>query len=189
MPKLQKLILLFFSINFSLFGTTFLINPVNSSIKFSVKHLFFLTATGSFTSFDGIAQWNKKNLKTSYVKGTVYVNSIQTVKETYNQMLLKPTYFDEKKFKTMSFESTKISKTPSENIYKIKGILTVKGIPIPINENAIITLSQNEKNKATFHCKTIFFIDRYQCNIAKNITWPFLAQHVLLSINFAGIQN
>ena len=70
----------------------------HTSVDFKVTHLVISKVTGVFKNFESEINWNPKNLKKSYLKGTVYIDSIDRDLET-NESFFTTTLLDFEKLK------------------------------------------------------------------------------------------
>ena len=83
----------------------------HTSVDFKVTHLVISKVTGVFKNFESEINWNPKNLKKSYLKGTVYIDSIDTNNKKRDQHLNSDDFFNSKQFPVMLIETTKIKQT------------------------------------------------------------------------------
>jgi polyisoprenoid-binding protein YceI len=105
---------------------TYAIDPVHSSVGFSVRH-FFTKVPGSFTQFSGTITVDRDNLENSSVAVTIDVGSVSTANEKRDNHLKSPDFFDAAKFGTITFKSTDWKKT-GESSYDVTGDLTIHGV-------------------------------------------------------------
>ena len=109
---------------------TYAIDPVHSSVGFSIRH-FVSKVPGSFTKFQGTITVDRENLEKSSVTATIDTASITTNQASRDSDLKSPNFFDVEKFPTMKFESKSWKKT-GEDQFDVAGDLTIKGITKPI---------------------------------------------------------
>ena len=105
---------------------TYAIDPVHSSVKFSIRH-FVAKTTGKFNQFEGTIKLDRKNWSNSSVSATISVNSVDTANEKRDSHLQEDDYFDSSKHPLITFESTKWETTDKEDTFKITGNLTMLG--------------------------------------------------------------
>ncbi len=116
---------------------TYAIDPVHSSIGFSIKHLTISTVTGNFKTYTGQVTFNEKDLANAKAEASIEVASINTADEKRDGHLKSPDFFDAAKFPKIDFVSK--SFTQIDGQYRITGDLTIKGvtkevsIPVVIN--------------------------------------------------------
>ncbi len=128
MKKLIALTLtLFFS---SLFASaeveTYEIDPVHSSVKFSIRH-FVAKTTGKFNQFEGTIRIDREDWSKSSVNATINVTSVDTANETRDEHLQEDEYFDSAEYPQITFQSTKWEPAGQENTFKVTGDLTMLG--------------------------------------------------------------
>ena len=105
---------------------TYAIDPVHSSVAFSVRH-FVSKVPGSFTKFAGTITVDRANLENSSVQATIDVGSVSTANEKRDGHLKTPDFFDFAKFPTMTFKSKAWKKT-GEDTFAVTGDLTIKDV-------------------------------------------------------------
>jgi polyisoprenoid-binding protein YceI len=105
---------------------TYAIDPVHSSVAFSVRH-FVSKVPGSFTKFAGTITVDRANLENSSVQATIDVGSVSTANEKRDGHLKTPDFFDFAKFPTMTFKSKAWKKT-GEDTFDVTGDLTIKDV-------------------------------------------------------------
>jgi polyisoprenoid-binding protein YceI len=105
---------------------TYKIDPVHSSVGFSIRHVFS-KVPGSFTKFSGTIVVDRDNMENSTVTAEIDVGSISTASEKRDGDLKKPGFFDAATFATITFSSTSWKKT-GDTSYDVTGNLTIKGV-------------------------------------------------------------
>jgi polyisoprenoid-binding protein YceI len=105
---------------------TYAIDPVHSSVGFSVRH-FFTKVPGSFTQFSGTITVDRDNLENSSVAVSIDVGSVNTANEKRDNHLKSPDFFDAAKFGAITFKSTSWKKT-GDSSFDVTGDLTIHGI-------------------------------------------------------------
>jgi polyisoprenoid-binding protein YceI len=105
---------------------TYTIDPVHSSVAFSIRH-FVSKVPGSFTKFSGTIVVDRANLEKSSVEATIDVASVSTANEKRDAHLKSPDFFDTAKFGTATFKSKSWKKT-GEDSYDVTGDLTLHGV-------------------------------------------------------------
>jgi polyisoprenoid-binding protein YceI len=133
MSKIMGLILAL-SLSTTVFAAdSYKIDPVHSTIGFSVKHMMVSNVRGQFDQYEGQIVYDSKNLAGSKINVIIQSSSIDTRNEKRDEHLKTADFFDVSKFPTITFVSKKISPT------EIIGDLTVKGITKEITIPATIT--------------------------------------------------
>ena len=105
---------------------TYAIDPVHSSVAFSIRH-FVSKVPGSFTKFAGTITVDRANLANSSVDATIEVGSVSTASEARDKHLKTPDFFDAEKFATITFKS-KAWKATGESTFDVTGDLTIHGV-------------------------------------------------------------
>lgn len=105
---------------------TYTIDPVHSSVGFTVRHVFS-KVPGSFTTFSGTLVLDRANLEASTVEASIDIASVNTASEKRDAHLKSPEFFDATKTPTITFKSKSWKKT-GEATYDITGDLTIKAV-------------------------------------------------------------
>ena len=105
---------------------TYVIDPVHSSVGFSVRH-FFTKVPGTFTKFTGTITVDRDNLEKSSVVAEIDVGSVSTANEKRDGHLKSPDFFDVAKFTSITFTSTSWKKT-GDSTFDVTGDLTIHGV-------------------------------------------------------------
>lgn len=110
---------------------TYKIDPVHSSVGFSIRHLVS-KFTANFTKVSGSISYDAAAPEQSSVEATVEIASVNTANEMRNGHLTdaEHNFFDAAKFPTATFKSTAWKKT-GENTFDVTGDLTIKGVTKP----------------------------------------------------------
>jgi polyisoprenoid-binding protein YceI len=102
---------------------TWTLDPVHSSVGFSVKHMIVANFRGGFDTFD-------VTLDEQGLRGTVDVATISVSEPNLNGHLLSPDFFDAERNPQLSFSSTSVRVSGDE--LEIDGSLTVRGATKPV---------------------------------------------------------
>lgn len=105
---------------------TYTIDPVHSSVGFSVRHVFS-NVTGTFDTFSGSITVDPSDLSTATVEASIDIASVDTHNEKRDGHLKTPDFFDAAKFPTMTFKS-KAWKRTGDNTYDVTGDLTIRDV-------------------------------------------------------------
>lgn len=109
---------------------TYKVDPVHSSVIFSIKHSGVTDFYGDFKDISGTVTFDAADPAKSAVELTVPVESIDTRNEKRDQHLKSPDFFNAKQFPAITFKSSKID--GSGDTFKISGDLTIHGVTKPI---------------------------------------------------------
>ena len=108
---------------------TWAIDPVHSSINFSVRHLMVSKVRGSFETFGGAVTVAEDG--TPSVSATIDVNSINTRNEQRDAHVRSADFFDAEHYPTATFVSTAVR--PDGDDYVVDGDFTLKGVTKPVS--------------------------------------------------------
>ncbi|PIC86412.1 hypothetical protein CSV72_08655 [Sporosarcina sp. P20a] len=104
---------------------TWKVDPIASTVGFSVPHMMVTTVTGTFEEFSGELQGNIADLTKTKISFRVIVSSIQTKNRDRDLHLCSGDFFDAEIFPEMTFTSRAIY-NDTDGIYQMSGDLTIK---------------------------------------------------------------
>ena len=129
MKKTLQTLLMSFSIIRNCFAADkFQIDQDHSSINFSVKHLVISNTKGNFKNFNGIINYDAKDITKSSVNAKIKADSIDTDNEKRDEHLKTPEFLDTAKYPEITFISKQIKKAKGNNNYICIGNLTMHGV-------------------------------------------------------------
>lgn len=102
---------------------TWQIDPVHSTVEFSVKHMVVANFRGGFDAFD-------VTVDEAGIRGSVDVASVRVSEPNLTGHLLAPDFFDAERHPQLSFSSEAVAVDGDELI--VDGVLTLKGITKPV---------------------------------------------------------
>jgi polyisoprenoid-binding protein YceI len=108
---------------------TWAVDPVHSSISFSVRHLVVSKVRGTFEKFSGAIDVAEDG--TPSVTAEIAVHSVHTNNEQRDAHIKSADFFDVDKYPTATFSSTGVR--PNGEGYVLDGEFTLKGITKPIS--------------------------------------------------------
>ncbi|MBP2450706.1 YceI family protein [Mycolicibacterium lutetiense] len=108
---------------------TWVIDPVHSSVNFSVRHLMVSKVRGSFETFSGAVVLAEDG--TPSVSATIDVTSIDTRNEQRDAHVRSADFFDAENYPTATFVSTGVQ--PDGADYIVDGDFTLKGVTKPVS--------------------------------------------------------
>ena len=108
---------------------TWAIDPVHSSISFSVRHLMVSKVRGTFQNFGGAIVVTEDG--TPSVTAEIAVDSINTNNEQRDAHIKSADYFEVEKFPSATFRSTNV-RSNGDN-YVLDGEFTLKGVTKPVS--------------------------------------------------------
>ncbi|MCA9838807.1 MAG: YceI family protein [Trueperaceae bacterium] len=109
------------------------IDASHSSVDFKVRHMGISSVKGSFDSFTGTVEMEGEELKG--VKVTIDPSSISTKDAQRDGHLKSADFFDVENHPEIIFESSDVQKL-SDDTYKVKGTLTMRGETKPVEFKA-----------------------------------------------------
>jgi polyisoprenoid-binding protein YceI len=107
---------------------TWAIDPVHSTIGFSVRHLLVSKVRGTFDKFSGVVVVVEDG--TPSVRAEIAVDSINTRNEQRDAHVKSADYFDAEQYPTATFTSTGVR--PKGDAYLVDGDFTLKGVTKPV---------------------------------------------------------
>jgi polyisoprenoid-binding protein YceI len=111
---------------------TWTIDPIHSSVGFTVKHLVAKFRAG-FEQIEG-----SYDADSGVLTGRVPVESIDVKQEDFRGHLLSPDFFDAAQYPTVGFVSTAIRRGGGESV-ELDGELTLKGVTKAVTATGTIT--------------------------------------------------
>ncbi|MCB0364492.1 MAG: polyisoprenoid-binding protein [Bdellovibrionaceae bacterium] len=109
----------------------FKLDPGHTQVLFKINHLGFSYTYGMFSDIKGEFSIDDKDVGKSQVAVEIATASINTLNKDRDDHLRKADFFDAKKFKSITFKSTKVGKS-GENQYEVTGDLSLHGVTKPI---------------------------------------------------------
>ncbi|MGA7901693.1 MAG: YceI family protein [Terrimicrobiaceae bacterium] len=109
---------------------TFKIDPVESSVVFSVMTLGLSNFHGRFNDISGTVVLDKADPSKSSFDITIPVESVDTKNEKRDQHLKSPDFFNAKQFPVMTFKSKKVE--GSGNSFTVTGDFSLHGVTKPL---------------------------------------------------------
>ena len=105
---------------------TYNIDPVHSSVGFSIRHVFS-KVPGNFTKFSGTLVVDRADLEKSSVEATIEIKSLDTRSAKRDSDVQGADYFDSANHPSITFKSTSWKKTGADT-YDVTGDLSIKGV-------------------------------------------------------------
>ncbi len=107
--------------------TTWTIDPVHSSVEFSVRHLMITTVKGRFTDVQGTVVLDEADPAGSSAEITIQAASIDTREPQRDAHLKSADFFDAETFPTLTFRSTTVRALTGDG-FTLIGDLTIHGV-------------------------------------------------------------
>jgi polyisoprenoid-binding protein YceI len=108
-------------------AATWELDPVHSSIAFSIRHMMISSVRGQFRTFSGTATGDPSKPADATIEATIDAASIDTGNEKRDTDLKSPNFFDVEKFPKITFKSKKIE-SAGPGKAKVTGDLTMHGV-------------------------------------------------------------
>lgn len=108
------------------------IDPVHSTISFSVRHAMITNVRGKFTDFEGLLKLDRAHPTQSEAYLSVQTGSLDTGFPERDAHLTGPDFLDSATFPLMSFRSAGILDT-SDDRFRLEGYLRIKDVELPVH--------------------------------------------------------
>lgn len=145
------------------------IDPVHSSVAFSVRHLMISRVHGVFKKWSGSLETDDAHPENSKVKVSIDTASIDTREDQRDQHLRSADFFHAGEHPQITFESTSVQKLDGEH-FRVTGNLTIRGVTKPVTLDTEYFGRQKDPyggERAGFSAKTA--IDRKDFGLTFNI--------------------
>ena len=109
----------------------FTIDPVHSTIGFSVRHLMITNVHGEFTKFKATVHFDPENLDDCAVEALIQADSIHTGNPKRDEHLCSRDFFDTANHPRLIYRSTRFYRNHEGGLL-IDGDLTVRGRTRPV---------------------------------------------------------
>jgi len=103
------------------------IDPVHSHAEFKVKHMMISNVKGEFSGVSGKLKFDNADIAKSQVEASIDAANISTHEAQRDAHLKSADFFDVEKFPTLTFKSTRVSKT-GDGILNVAGDLSIHGV-------------------------------------------------------------
>jgi polyisoprenoid-binding protein YceI len=118
--------------------TEWTLDSSHSRVGFTVSHLVVSSVSGRFKQVTGKVAVDEADLTRSRVEVTIKSDSIDTDEPKRDEHLRSADFFDTKKFPTLTFISTNITKAGGKK-YKLKGDLALHGVTRETTLDAVVS--------------------------------------------------
>ena len=106
---------------------TYTVDPMHTTVGFSVRHLEISNVKGTFPKVSGTLQLDEKDVTKSSVEITIDAASINTDNEGRDKHLKTADFFDVEKFPTITFKSTSVKEVAKGKL-EVTGDFTLRGV-------------------------------------------------------------
>jgi polyisoprenoid-binding protein YceI len=116
-------------------GTTWTIDPIHSTIGFSIKHMIFATVHGRFNGFRGTIRFDGDRSHDASVEVQIDAASIDTGISKRDEHLRSADFFDVATYPTIAFRGSRIEPISPlrRDRWRVVGDLTIHGITRPVD--------------------------------------------------------
>ncbi len=129
--------------------TTWTLDPLDTTVRFSVRHFMITNVGGVFETLSGTAQYDADRPEAAAIEVDIPTASLNTRDPRRDAHLRDPDFFDAERYPTITFRSTRVRRAPGSAL-EIVGDLTLRGttreIVLAVAE---ITRPQKDHNGAT----------------------------------------
>ena len=115
--------------------TTWKVDPEHTEVGFEVRH-FFTKVHGRFREFDGTIVFDPADPGAIRVDASVKAASVDTGNQNRDADLRSDHFFDVANHPLLSFKTTKVTRAPGKNKFKVAGDLTMRGVTKPVTFDA-----------------------------------------------------
>ena len=110
---------------------TWTIDPVHSSVAFSLDYMGFSTYRTGFRVLEGSLQFDADRPGASSVEASLPVSSVDVTNDRLMSRLMDPDLLGGKDHPTITFKSTRVEALDSTH-WKVTGDLTIHGVARPV---------------------------------------------------------
>ena len=143
-----------------------LIDPVHTSIEFSIKNFFFFTVKGRLTQISGTVVLDDKDIRRSAVEAAIKAASIETGNKRRDEHLRSPDFLEIERYPDISFQSTKVEPGRDRDTLVITGQLTIKAtsreVVLDVTE---VDRSRSPQGEEVAYYTALTEIDRFDFGI------------------------
>ncbi|WP_328890912.1 YceI family protein [Streptomyces sp. NBC_00316] len=109
----------------------YIIDPVHSTVGFSVRHAMISKVHGKFDTFEGLLKLDQSQPSRSEAYMSVQTLSLDTGAQERDMHLRGPSFLDSATFPLMTFHSTGIVPA-GDDAFRVLGNLRIKDVELPI---------------------------------------------------------
>lgn len=148
------------------------LDPVHSTVEWSVRHLGIAGVKGRFTRFSGQFDLDERNPALSRVAFTVEAASVQTGNQERDEHIRSSDFFDVERFPTITFVSEEIAPL-GFNSFRVEGPLRLHGKSLHTHLEVVFNgarLDPEGNRRAGFTVRTRVPLSDFDLNW--NVTLP-----------------
>ena len=149
----------------SVYAERWILTP-QSDVGFEIKSMGVQLVEGQFKQVQSVMHFDPKAPQQASTQFVLNVDSLQLSKPSLTNMILGEDLFHAKKYKTVSFKSTRFTALGRDQ-YRIVGNLTLRGVTRPVTFNT--TLKPNPGNPKLLDVQSSTQIQRSDFGMKKAI--------------------
>jgi len=163
---------------------SYAVEPAHTQLGFTVVHFGFSNFSGRLSGASGNLTISTSDPAASKLSVSVPATSFSTPSEKLNGELVGADWFDAEKFPTISFVSTKVTKTGADSV-TVAGDLTMHGVTKPVTLTAhLVGVGPNPFNKKlTVGFEATGTVKRSDFGVTKYV--PLISDEVTLTLSGA----
>ena len=170
------------------------IDPVHSSVEFSLDYMGFSTYRTGFRALEGSLEFDPARPVSASVNASIPVASIDVTNDRLMSRLMDPDLLGGKEHPTITFESTRVEAVDPAH-WKVTGDLTIHGVARPVVLDTRYLGEANhpfsKKIVAAFLAETA--IDRRDFGVTWNAAMDtggaYLGERVQISLSIMAIRQ
>ncbi len=112
-------------------SSTWELDPVHSSVGFTVRHMMVSNVHGRFRTVDVDVDFDPERPEAGRVEATIQAASIDTGMEPRDAHLRSADFFDAERYPTLRFVSTSVERR-GEDRFLVHGDLTIRDVTRPV---------------------------------------------------------
>ncbi|WP_298737715.1 YceI family protein [uncultured Chitinophaga sp.] len=136
---------------------TWVIDPVHSRIRFSIRYVLLTSVSGWFTRFEGVIMATADDFSDAQAQLSIFTSSLDTGNPRRDAQLRSPYFFDVERYPVIFFESTSVKTTGF--FIAMTGILRIRDVTEVIRFNVMYNgtvVDQLGNIKAGFEMESAF---------------------------------
>lgn len=107
------------------------LDPIHSSVRFSVRHLLIVSVHGAFTQFSGSVRYDQANPERTQLTVSIAAASVHTREAQRDAHLRSADFLDVEQHPQITFRSTRVERWSAGQL-SVAGELTLRGATRPI---------------------------------------------------------
>ncbi|AZA77989.1 polyisoprenoid-binding protein [Chryseobacterium sp. G0186] len=157
------------------------IDPMHSSVNFTIKHMGISFVQGRFDKFGGTMASKGTNLDNATIDVNISTETINTGVEMRDNHLKSKDFFAAGKYPDMKFVGTSVSKDKGSYVFNGKLTIkeTTKDISVPVTLGG---MTKNKDGKEVMGLQAKFTINRLDYDISYDPTGTGIAKDVEVNV-------